>query len=70
MTFNKIWNTHKKHLLNFIKTKIGDELDKLKIILPKGHSITAKDIEDNIGISKDYNNFELRKSIGETTKGL
>ncbi len=55
-------------LVEFLGTdlsKISNELDKLKIILPKGHSITAKDIEDNIGISKDYNNFELRKSIGE-----
>jgi RNA polymerase sigma-70 factor (ECF subfamily) len=25
MTFNKIWNKHKGHLLNFIKTKIDDE---------------------------------------------
>ncbi|NHN24519.1 DNA polymerase III subunit delta [Flavobacterium jejuense] len=55
-------------LVEFLGTdlsKISNELDKLKIILPKGHSITAKDIEDNIGISKDYNNFELRKAIGE-----
>ena len=25
MTFNEIWNKHKGHLLNFIKTKIDDE---------------------------------------------
>ena len=37
----------------------------LKIILPKGHTFTPKDIEENIGFSKDYNNFELRKAIGE-----
>lgn len=55
-------------LVEFLGTdlsKISNELDKLKIVLPKGHSITAKDIEENIGISKDYNNFELRKAIGE-----
>ena len=55
-------------LVEFLGTdlsKISTELDKLKIILPQGHTITAKDIEDNIGISKDYNNFELRKAIGE-----
>lgn len=46
-------------------SKISNELDKLKIVLPKGHTISAKDIEDNIGISKDYNVFELRKAIGE-----
>ena len=45
--------------------KIGNELDKLAIILPQGSTITPKIIEDNIGISKDYNVFELRKAIGE-----
>ena len=45
--------------------KISNELDKLAIILPEGSTITPKIIEDNIGISKDYNVFELRKAIGE-----
>lgn len=55
-------------LVEFLGTdlsKISNELDKLKIIFPKGHIITPKDIEENIGFSKDYNNFELRKAIGE-----
>ena len=55
-------------LVEFLGTdlsKISNELDKLKIILPKGHTFTPKDIEENIGFSKDYNNFELRKAIGE-----
>ena len=55
-------------LVEFLGTdlsKISNELDKLKIILPKGHTITAKDVEENIGISKDFNVFELRKAIGE-----
>jgi len=46
-------------------SKINNELDKLTLVLPKGTSISAIHIEDNIGISKDFNNFELRKSIGE-----
>ena len=46
-------------------SKISNELDKLKIILRKGHTITAKDIEENIGFSKDFNNFELRSALGE-----
>lgn len=46
-------------------SRISNELDKLAIILPKGHTISPKDVEDNIGISKDYNIFELRKAIGE-----
>jgi len=46
-------------------SKISNELDKLAIVLPKGSTITPKLIEENIGISKDYNVFELRKAIGE-----
>ena len=46
-------------------SKISNELDKLMIILPKGATITASHIEENIGISKDFNNFELRKAVGE-----
>lgn len=45
--------------------KINNELEKLQIVLPKGSTITAKDIEHNIGFSKDFNVFELRKAIGE-----
>mgnify|MGYP003556137685 CR=1 FL=1 len=45
--------------------KINNELEKLQIILPKSHTITPKDIEVNIGFSKDFNNFELRKAIGD-----
>lgn len=55
-------------LVEFLGTslsKISNELDKLLVVLPEGSTITAKDIEDNIGISKDYNNFELRKAVGE-----
>jgi len=55
-------------LVEFLGTdlnKINNELDKLQIILPKGSQITPELIEENIGISKDFNNFELRKAIGE-----
>jgi DNA polymerase-3 subunit delta len=45
--------------------KINNELQKLQIVLPKGSVITPNDIEENIGFSKDYNVFELRKAIGE-----
>ncbi len=54
-------------LVEFLGTdlsKISNELDKLKLIIPKGETITADTIETNIGISKDFNNFELRKAIG------
>lgn len=55
-------------LVEFLGTdlsKINNELEKLQIILPKGTQITPEHIEENIGISKDYNNFELRKAVGE-----
>ncbi|HEY4628680.1 MAG TPA: DNA polymerase III subunit delta, partial [Flavobacterium sp.] len=55
-------------LVEFLGTdlsKINNELEKLQIILPKGSTITAKHIEENIGFSKDFNVFELRKAIGE-----
>jgi DNA polymerase III subunit delta len=55
-------------LVEFLGTdlsKINNELEKLTIILPEGSTITPKDIEENIGISKDYNVFEFRKAIGE-----
>jgi DNA polymerase III subunit delta len=46
--------------------KIVNELDKLIITLPQGKPyITTELIEKNIGISKDYNNFELQKAVGE-----
>jgi DNA polymerase III subunit delta len=46
--------------------KIANELDKLIITLPEGKPvITTALIEKNIGISKDYNNFELQKAVGE-----
>lgn len=46
--------------------KLVNELDKLLITLPHGKGvITTALIEKNIGISKEYNNFELQKAIGE-----
>lgn len=45
-------------------SKIANELDKLIITLPDGDfNITTSHIEKNIGISKDYNNFELHKAL-------
>jgi len=54
-------------LVEFLGTdlaKINNELEKLLLILPQGSLITAAHIEENIGISKDFNNFELRKAVG------
>jgi DNA polymerase-3 subunit delta len=53
-------------LVEFLGTdlaKISNELDKLKILLPSSTTINTKHIEDNIGISKEYSNFELQNAI-------
>lgn len=46
-------------------SRINNELEKLKVVLPPKSEITPSHIEEHIGISKDYNNFELKKAIGE-----
>ncbi|MBP5307247.1 MAG: DNA polymerase III subunit delta [Paludibacteraceae bacterium] len=46
-------------------SRLVGELEKLSIVLPKENpSITPELIESHIGISKDYNNFELQNAIG------
>ena len=45
--------------------KVNNELEKLQLIIKPGEQITPQLIEENIGISKDFNNFELQKAIGE-----
>ena len=55
-------------LVEFLGTdlsKISNELNKLISILPENSNISPLHIEENIGISKDFNNFELQKAIGE-----
>lgn len=43
--------------------KISNELDKLMINLPPGTEITPDHIQMNIGISKDFNTFELNDAL-------
>jgi len=53
-------------LVDFLGTdlsKLYNELHKLHIIIPEKTAITPDIIETNIGISKDYNNFELKSAI-------
>lgn len=56
-------------LADFVGTNLSrltGELEKLIITLPKGQTrVTPEQIERNIGISKDYNNFELRSALIE-----
>ena len=47
-------------------SRLTGELEKLIITLPQGQvRITPEQIEKNIGISKDYNNFELKSALIE-----
>lgn len=53
-------------LADFIGNDMGrmqGELDKLKILVGADNLITPELIEKNIGISKDYNNFELEDAL-------
>ena len=45
--------------------KVSNELEKMIIITPANSEITAESIETNIGISKDYNNFELTNALAK-----
>ncbi|MBS1651732.1 MAG: DNA polymerase III subunit delta [Bacteroidetes bacterium] len=46
-------------------SKIANELQKLFINLEKGKEISIELIQKNVGISKDYNIFELQDAIGK-----
>ncbi len=45
-------------------SKISNELEKMTINLPEGSTISMEHIQKNIGISKDYNVFELQSALG------
>jgi DNA polymerase-3 subunit delta len=45
--------------------KVVGELEKLAIVLAKGTEINEIHIEENIGISKDYNVFELSNALAK-----
>jgi DNA polymerase-3 subunit delta len=50
-------------------SKIANELDKLALNLGAGTEVNVHHIEANIGISKDYNVFELQRALGERNVG-
>ncbi len=49
-------------------SKISNEIDKLALNLDAGEEVTADHIQEYIGISKDYNVFELQKALGSKNK--
>jgi DNA polymerase III subunit delta len=46
-------------------SKIANELDKLMINVPESAEISVDHIQQNIGISKDYNVFELHDALSK-----
>ena len=44
-------------------SKLVNEIDKLLVFLPVGKEINENVVEENIGISKDFNNFELTDAL-------
>ena len=53
-----------EHLGNSL-SKISNEIDKLLEIKKHDKIIKSDDVEKYIGISKEFNNFELRRALGE-----
>ena len=45
-------------------SRIFTEFQKLQVVLPKGSEITLEIVEKYIGISKEYNIFELQEALG------
>src|SRR5690606_5218474 len=46
-------------------SKVVNGLEKLMLNVPKGTEISTQDIEQNIGISKDFNVFELNTALAK-----
>ncbi|MEM7102687.1 MAG: DNA polymerase III subunit delta [Bacteroidota bacterium] len=46
-------------------SKLTNELDKLLLNLEKGKEIKTPDIQKHVGISKDYNVFELQNALAD-----
>lgn len=44
-------------------SKIYNEINKLSMVLGKGAMVTPESIEQNIGVSKDFNDFELVDAV-------
>ena len=53
-------------LVDFLGTdlsRIQNEVNKLALIVPENTEVTPDIIEKNIGISKEFNNFELKSAL-------
>ncbi|MCY7328467.1 MAG: DNA polymerase III subunit delta [Saprospiraceae bacterium] len=53
-------------LSEYLGTDLGricNELDKLALNLPTGTTVTSQQVQEYVGISKEYNVFELQKAL-------
>lgn len=72
-SYIKLKNLNAEHkalemLRDYIGTDLSrlyNEIDKLALILGENAMITPESIERNIGVSKDYNNFELVDALAQ-----
>lgn len=46
-------------------TRMASEIDKLKLTVDQGGRITAQTVEEQTGVSKEYNVFELQNALGQ-----
>jgi DNA polymerase-3 subunit delta len=46
-------------------SKVANELEKLMLNVLKGQEIGTREVQDNIGISKEYNVFELQNALAK-----
>ena len=46
-------------------SRIANELNKMKLVLKNGEVLDGKLVETHIGISKEFNVFELQKALGK-----
>lgn len=44
-------------------SKVANELEKLMLNVPQGQEIGTREVQNNIGISKEYNVFELQNAL-------
>ncbi len=49
-------------------SRISNELEKLTLNLPKSTTINTGHVQEYVGISKDYNVFELQKALAQRDK--
>lgn len=63
LTLDPSANTLLVEYLGTHLSNVANALNKLKVVLPEGSVVTTTQIEDYIGISKDFNVWELQKAL-------